>query len=54
MNTNIIKKQVIRVEKLVGDRNKFRDVTFKKQKLLNERKRFEEREKKLEDKKESN
>lgn len=49
-SVNIIKKQVIRVEKLVGEKNKFRDVTFKKQKLFNEKKEFEEREKQIETK----
>jgi len=48
LTANIIKKQVIRVEKLVGERNKFRDVAFKKQRIFNERKRSEEREKKVE------
>jgi hypothetical protein len=48
LTANIIKKQVIRVEKLVGERNKFRDVVFKKQRIFNERKRSEEREKKVE------
>jgi hypothetical protein len=50
INLNIIKKQVVRVEKLVGEKNKFKDVAFKKQRILNEKKRFEQKEKKLEDK----
>ena len=53
LTANIVKKQVIRVEKLVGENNKFRDVTFKKQILFNERKRSEEREKKVEDRQDS-
>lgn len=47
--TFILKKQVVRVEKLVGQKNKFKDIAFKRQNLLNERKRFEEKERKLED-----
>lgn len=49
LTVNLIKKQVIRVEKLVGQKNKFKDVAFKKQRLFEERKRSEEREKKIED-----
>lgn len=48
LTVNLIKKQVIRVEKLVGEKNKFKDVAFKKQRLFNERKKSEEREKKIE------
>ena len=47
----IIQKQVIRVEKLVGQRNKFKDVAFKQKINLLERKRREETEKKYEDRK---
>lgn len=49
LTVNLIKKQVIRVEKLVGENNKFRDVVFKKQRLFDERKKFEEKERKIED-----
>jgi len=49
LTVNLIKKQVIRVEKLVGEKNKFKDVAFKKQRLFNERKKSEERERKIED-----
>ena len=51
MTTFIIKKQVVRVEKLVGERNKFRQTVFKKKLRLDDRKRFEEKEKRLEDRK---
>lgn len=51
MTTFIIKKQVVRVEKLVGERNKFRQTAFKKKLRLDDRKRFEEKEKRLEDRK---
>jgi len=44
----IIQKQVVRVEKLVGERNKFRQVAYKKKIVLDERKRFEEKEKRIE------
>jgi hypothetical protein len=44
----IIKKQVIRVEKLVGQRNKFKDVAFKQKIKLQELGRREQAEKKLE------
>lgn len=47
---NMLKKQVIRVEKLVGEKNKFRDFAFKKQLTLRERLRRSERERKIEDK----
>jgi len=36
MTSLIIKKQVVRVEKLIGERNKFKDVAFKRQRILNE------------------
>lgn len=49
LTVGLIKKQVIRVEKLVGEKNKFRNIQFKKQRLFNERKRSEERERKVED-----
>ena len=49
MTSIIIQKQVVRVEKLVGERNKFRQVAFKKKLALDEKKRFDEREKKIED-----
>lgn len=49
MTSIIIQKQVVRVEKLVGERNKFRQVAFKKKLVLDEKKRFDEREKKIED-----
>jgi len=54
INLNIIKKQVVRVEKLVGEKYKIKDVSIKRQKLLTERKRFEQKEKKLEDRGDSN
>ena len=47
----IIQKQVIRVEKLVGQKNKFKDVAFKQKVNLLERKRREEKEKQYEDRK---
>ena len=46
--THIIKKQVVRVEKLIGQRNKFKDVAFKGKIKLQERIRREEIEKKIE------
>jgi len=46
--TFIIKKQVIRVEKLVGQRNKFKDIAFKSKVKLQERIRREESERKIE------
>ncbi len=49
----IIQKQVIRVEKLVGQRNKFKDIAFKQKVKLLERNRREEVEKKYEDRKDS-
>ena len=49
MTSFIIQKQVVRVEKLVGERNKFRQVAYKKKIALDERKRFEEKEKRIED-----
>lgn len=49
MTSFIIQKQVVRVEKLVGERNKFRQVEYKKKIALDERKRFEEKEKRIED-----
>lgn len=48
MTSFIIQKQVVRVEKLVGERNKFRQVAYKKKIALDERKRFEEKEKRIE------
>ena len=44
----IIKKQVVRVEKLVGQKNKFKEVAFKKKIKLTESLRREETEKSLE------
>ena len=44
----IIKKQVVRVEKLVGQRNKFKEVVFKKKIKLTESLRREETEESLE------
>lgn len=49
----IIQKQVIRVEKLVGQRNKFKDVAFKQKTKSLERNRREETEKKYEDRKDN-
>jgi len=49
----IIQKQVIRVEKLVGQKNKFKDVAFKQKVKLLERNRREEVEKKYEDRKDN-
>lgn len=49
----IIQKQVIRVEKLVGQRNKFKDVAFKQKTKLLEKNRREETEKKYEDRKDN-
>jgi len=46
LTVGLIKKQVIRVEKLVGQKNKFKDIAFKKQRLFNERKKSEEERKK--------
>lgn len=44
----IIKKQVVRVEKLVGQKNKFKEVVFKKKIKLTENFRREETEESLE------
>ena len=46
----IIKKQVILVEKLIGNKNKIKDLFFNRQKLFLEKKKFEKLEKKIEDK----
>ena len=46
----IIKKQVILVEKLIGNKNKIKDLFFNRQKLFFEKKKFEKLEKKIEDK----
>ena len=46
----IIKKQVILVEKLIGNKNKIKDLFFNRQKLFFEKRKFEKLEKKIEDK----
>jgi hypothetical protein len=49
LTLNLIKKQTVKVEKLVGEKYKIKDTSIKKQRFLNERKRFEDKERKIED-----